>query len=580
MSAPFRTPAAHTALLALLRAIPPDGALWLAEDEPAIARIGANRTALGRAPLSRVAIDLLLAAPELAEAVQRGPGTRARWPVQVGERWLDAAFFWPADGKWGVALGSSLAVEGAVTAGVAEPTSGLPPLPPPLPPPPTGPPASVAPPVAPLPAIPAPKPPARAAQFSPAVTESLQALQAPAASEAPRAAPPSPSKAEPAPPLVLSAAAGVEAECGLPPRLLSLLQAAREKRASDLHVQTDQPPRHRVAGRLLAAGDPIAAGDVDAFVVALLSPALKESLAARGSVDLALAAPPHGRFRLNVGREASGFKLCFRLLPDAPASLSALAVPAEVEAVASYHQGLAVFAGPRGHGKTTTMSAIVNLINERSACHILTVEDPIEVVHAQKKAVVSQREVGRHTRSFPRALKAALREDPDIIVIGELRDRQTVEIALSAAETGHLVLATMSTRSAAKTVDRLIDLFPPEEQPQVRATLAGALKMIVSQRLLPKRNGELTPAVEIVTGSVPLWTLIRENKMHQLPSLQQRGKSIGMLRFDASLEALVAAGEVEPSQAHAAAENPAELLRVLHDKHGYTPVSAPAAAKE
>jgi twitching motility protein PilT len=218
---------------------------------------------------------------------------------------------------------------------------------------------------------------------------------------------------------------------------------------------------------------------------------------------------------------------------------------------------------------------VVDAINARSRAHIITVEDPIEVVHVPKRAVVSQRQVGEHTQSFARALKGALREDPDVIVIGELRDRETVEIALTASETGHLVLATMSTRSAAKTVDRLIDLFPPDQQQQVRATLAGALKMVVSQRLVPTPQGTRLPAIEVMTGSVPLWTLIRENKLFQLPSLQQRGRAIGMVRLDASLEAMVRDGQVEAEVALSFAEERPELERRLRDAK---PAPLPAGA--
>ena len=189
--------------------------------------------------------------------------------------------------------------------------------------------------------------------------------------------------------------------------------------------------------------------------------------------------------------------------------------------------------------------------------HIITVEDPIEIEHPPKRAVISQREVGTHTRSFQSALKGALREDPDVIVIGELRDRDTVEMALSAAETGHLVLATMSAPSGAKTIDRLIDLFPPADQAQVRSTLAGALKMVISQRLVPSADGARRHAAfELITGNVPLWSLIRDDKLFQLPSLLQRGRAYGMIRVEDSLQELLDAGKIDRETARRHADDP------------------------
>jgi twitching motility protein PilT len=221
-----------------------------------------------------------------------------------------------------------------------------------------------------------------------------------------------------------------------------------------------------------------------------------------------------------------------------------------------------VIAGPSGHGKTTTLSALVDLVNAARPHH--TVEDPIEIVYPRKAAVVSQREVGAHTRSFAAALKGSLREDPDVIVIGELRDRETVEIALTAAETGHLVIATMSTPSAAKTIDRLVDMFPPDDQSQVRASIAGALRAIVSQRLLPRADGQgVVAAIELVTGVLALANMIRDDKLFQLPSLLQRGKAFGMIRLDDTLVELVRAGRITADTAIAASENKRELASTL-----------------
>jgi twitching motility protein PilT len=274
--------------------------------------------------------------------------------------------------------------------------------------------------------------------------------------------------------------------------------------------------------------------------------------------------------RVNVNRQKTGWKACFRLVAPHPPKLQELGLPEELGRVAMYHQGLVVVSGPSGHGKTTTMASLVDQLNEAKPIHIITVEEPVEVLHPVKRAIVSQREVGLHTDSFHTALKAALREDPDVIAIGELRDRETVEMALSAAETGHLVLATMSTPSGARTIDRLIDMFPPDDQSQVRATLAGALKLVISQRLLPSVDGKrLVAAAELITGGIPLWTLIRDNKLFQLPSLLQRGRAYGMIRIDDSLAELVRQGLVVKDVARGFADDP----RVLD-----APAQAPAAA--
>ena len=367
--------------------------------------------------------------------------------------------------------------------------------------------------------------------------------------------------------------------------LCALLAQARQYKASDVHVFAEQPIRLRRNGELVPQGEPIRAAKVETMLRSVMSEGQEEDLVRQGYADLSLDLPKVGRLRVNIGKQSLGFKGCFRLVSDVVPTLESLGLPKDLENVAHYHQGLAVISGPNGAGKTTTMAAIVDIVNARSPHHIITVEDPVEIIHPVKTALMSQREVGAHTRSFARALKAALREDPDVIVIGELRDRETVEIALSAAETGHLVIATMSTRSASKTIDRLIDLFPPDLQSQVRATLAGALKIIVSQRLLPGVKGDMVAAAELITGSVPLWNLIRDNKLFQLPSLQQRGRSLGMIKFDTSLEELVRAGRITEEVAKKNAENPVELEKALRGGGASatgpgtpsTPGAAPAA---
>jgi twitching motility protein PilT len=326
--------------------------------------------------------------------------------------------------------------------------------------------------------------------------------------------------------------------------LATLVEAARAKGASDLHVAAARVTSIRTDGQLVPLdGSPaLSAAEAEGLLLPLLDRDMRTALNRVGYVDFALEAPGGGRLRSNICKQQQGLKGTFRLALPGPLPLDQLGLPPELAKIVSHHQGLVVIAGPSGHGKTTTLASLVDLVNSTKPHHILTIEDPVEIVHERKMAVISQREVGRHTTSFARGLKASLREDPDVIVIGELRDRESVEIALTAAETGHLVLATMSTPSAAKTIDRLIDMFPPEEHNQVRASVAGALRAIVAQRLVPKKGGGIVPAVELVTGCVPLAVLIREDKLYQLPNLMQRGRAFGMIRVEESIADLVRRG--------------------------------------
>lgn len=363
------------------------------------------------------------------------------------------------------------------------------------------------------------------------------------------------------------------------PALIGHLRQARNDGASDVHVGTGRPVMIRRAGRLLPTGQPLDESAADRTLLPLLDKAQFGLLHERGYVDLALELEHAGRLRVNVSRHRGGLRGTFRLVADAPKSLDALGLPAELAKVTSYHLGLVIISGPSGHGKTTTMASIVDQLNRERAWHIITLEDPVEVIHTRKKALISQREIGSHTASYARALKAALREDPDVIVIGELRDTETVEMALTAAETGHLVIATMSTPSAGKTIDALIDLVPPADQAQARAMLAGALKFVVSQRLLPTRDGQrLVPAAELLVGCVPLWSLIREQKLHQLPGLMQRGKAFGMIRFDESLRRLYEAGEISEGVAIANAHHPQSFTRPAERPSPTTSAQRPSGA--
>jgi twitching motility protein PilT len=320
----------------------------------------------------------------------------------------------------------------------------------------------------------------------------------------------------------------------------------------------------RIPGGLHPVSDVLSAAMVESMLLAVLTGEQRHWLGERGYVDTALQIEGLGRVRSNISRQREGLKGSFRLIMNPIPTLESLGLPQDLARATHQHQGLVVVAGPSGHGKTTTLAALVDLINTAKPHHILTIEDPVELVYERKKSVVSQREVGSHTRSFASALKASLREDPDVILIGELRDRETVEIALSAAETGHLVMATMSTPSAAKTLDRLIDMFPPDDQQQVRTSLAGAIRVVVSQRLVPSADGKtVVPVVELLTGVLPLAALIRDNKLYQIPSLQQRGRAYGMIRFDESLLEQVRLGRVAGEVAMQFADNKKEFAASL-----------------
>ncbi|MBK7195566.1 MAG: PilT/PilU family type 4a pilus ATPase [Myxococcales bacterium] len=396
----------------------------------------------------------------------------------------------------------------------------------------------------------------------------------------PHVAPPAPAAPPPAapPPAAPAERPRMRVSQG-DPGFVTLVRAARDQRATDLHVAAERPAMARILGTLIPQGATLSAATVERMLAPLLDDGQRRELTERGYVDSALDVTGAGRLRANIARVRGGWKGSFRLIAMAPPTLEQLGLPKELARITTYHQGLVVIAGPNGHGKTTTLAALVDLINGSKAHHILTIEDPVEIIHPRKRSVVSQREVGSHTKSFAAALKASLREDPDVIVIGELRDRETVEIALTAAETGHLVMATMSTPSAAKTLDRLIDMFPADEQQQVRSSLAAALKFVLAQRLLATADGQgVVAAVELLTGVLPLAALIRDNKLFQVASLQQRGRAFGMIRMDDSLAELVRSGRVPEEVAMRASENKRELANLLHPGAAAAAAAASAAA--
>ncbi len=418
----------------------------------------------------------------------------------------------------------------------------------------------------PMPAAPVQAAPAHAAPAHAAPVHAAPAHAAPAAPKAPIVHHAQPRLSfRPAPeesPLGEFVRADIPMEA--PQELRALLAKARAESASDVHIMAEQPVRFRCNGRLEAVGEPMSSERVSDLLMPLLNARNAKQLSELGYADFACPIEGAGRLRVNVNKQRTGLKGCFRLIMSEPPALETLGLPHELRQMLNYHQGLVVVSGPNGAGKTTTLAALVDLFNSERSVHIITVEDPVEVMHPIKKAIVSQREVGSHTKSFHAALKGSLREDPDVIAIGELRDRETVEKALEAAETGHLVFATMSTPSGASTIDRLIDMFPPDDQSQVRATLAGALKFVVSQRLVPRKDGHgEVVVVELLTGGMALWTLIRDDKLYQLPSLLQRGRGFGMIRIEDSLNDLLASETISMETAKLYADDP----RALGDSH-------------
>jgi twitching motility protein PilT len=339
------------------------------------------------------------------------------------------------------------------------------------------------------------------------------------------------------------------------PRLHAFLVSTRNSGASDFHLTVGQPPVVRVAAELLRAqADAFTAADTEAMVKEILTDAQWETLRTKHQLDFCYTITQGGRYRGNVFVDHRGIQGVFRVIPDMPPTIQELGLPAHLSEIADYHQGLVLICGPSGSGKSTTLAALVNLFNETRHDHIITLEDPVEFVHPFKNCLVNQREVGTHTQSFARALRAALREDPDVIVIGELRDNESILLALTAAETGHIVLGTLSSTSAPKAVDRILSSFPADEQPQIRASLSESLKFVIAQRLLPAKAGRKRIACfEILKGTTNIASMIRDEKTYQLYSAMQVGRSLGNQTFDEALKDLVRRDLVTPETAYMAA---------------------------
>jgi twitching motility protein PilT len=369
-----------------------------------------------------------------------------------------------------------------------------------------------------------------------------------------RLAAPTPSSAPRPAPIAAPAVSSSQGE----PALNRILAKAIQIHASDVHIHTGLPIQMRVAGRLIKANSPaLEPAQSEALILEILAEDERAHFLAHNDLDFAYSIPGVGRFRGNVYRQRRGIDAVFRPIPLEPPTLEHLGMPSSIAKLTSFHQGLVLVTGPAGCGKSSTLAALINLINEDRPDHIITVEDPIEFVHTSKHCVVNQRQVRKHTGSFANALRAALREDPDVIAIGELRDLETISLAITAAETGHLVLGTLHTNDAARTINRILDAYPPDQQSQIRAMISESLRAIVSQKLLPTVDGtRQVAALEILLVNIAVSNLIREERVFQLRSVMQTGRNLGMCLFDDSLLDLVKKGLISKETARLHSEDP------------------------
>ena len=344
-----------------------------------------------------------------------------------------------------------------------------------------------------------------------------------------------------------------------------LLEEVVRKRASDLHLQVSLPPMLRVDGSLtpVSGYDKLSEEEIEGLVFAILDQDQQQILLKDKEFDFSFAFGDLGRFRVNAFHERGNLAAALRLIPNEIKTVAELGVPPTVNNFADYPRGLVLVTGPTGSGKSTTLAALLDRINSERAEHIITIEDPIEFTHKSKKSVVAQREVHYDTYSFSAALRSSLREDPDVVLIGEMRDLETISAAITIAETGHLVFATLHTNSAAQSIDRMIDVFPPHQQPQIRAQLSNILMAICSQRLIPAIGGGRVVAAEILVASAAVRNIIREGKSHQLDAVIQTGADQGMQSMDKTLAGLVKAGTVTYDEARNFAVDLGEFDRMM-----------------
>ncbi len=338
--------------------------------------------------------------------------------------------------------------------------------------------------------------------------------------------------------------------------ITELLAFSQKNKASDLHIVSRKEPMARIDGGL----KPIKTGDLDAdevknMIYSIMTEEQRSEFEAEKEIDFAIAFGEESRFRVNAYTTTTGMAAAFREIPTKIPNMEQLNCPEIFKTFSELERGLVLVTGPTGSGKSTTLAAMIDHMNENTDRHILTVEDPVEFVHGKKRALINHREVGRHTKSFSRALKSALREDPDVILVGEMRDHETISLALTAAETGHLVMGTLHTSSAAKTVDRIIDVFPAGDKEMVRSMIASSLQAVISQVLLKRKGGGRAAAHEIMVGTSAVRNLIREAKIPQIYSMIQVGQRYGMQTMDDAIKKLVDEGVVDMGQAEEMAKS-------------------------
>jgi twitching motility protein PilT len=348
--------------------------------------------------------------------------------------------------------------------------------------------------------------------------------------------------------------------------LAELLQYTVEYKASDLHLTTGRPPMVRIAGRLIPSGyeTTLGADEAKTLIYSVLTDDQKAKFEEEHELDFSIGIPGVSRFRVNVFMQRGNVAGVFRAIGENIPAVDDLGLSDTIRQLALLPRGLVVVTGPTGSGKSTTLAAMINLVNQEKEAHIVTIEDPIEFVHPHLRCTVNQRELGHDTHSFPRALKSVLREDPNVILVGEMRDLETIAAALTLAETGHLVLSTLHTQDAAQTVDRIIDVFPPYQQEQIRVMLASSLKGVVSQILLPRADGDgRVAAREVLIVTPAIAAIIREGKTHQIYSAIQTGATHGMITMEKSLAELCRGGLITEEDALSKANHPQELRPLI-----------------
>jgi twitching motility protein PilT len=344
------------------------------------------------------------------------------------------------------------------------------------------------------------------------------------------------------------------------------LAVGKESDASDIHLSVNSQPIWRRFGLLepiWRQAEVLTAEDTERLVASFLSPEQQEQLASRGDVDFAYASGI-GRFRASVVRQRTGYDLVFRIISDRVRSMDELGLPEQLKMLTEFHNGLVLVTGSVGSGKSTTLAALVDQINRSRHDHIITLEDPIEYLITSGKCHVTQREVHTHTKSFANALRGALREDPDVIMVGEMRDLETIQLAITASETGHLVLGTLHTSNAARTLDRLLDVFPTDQRDQIRIMVSESLRGIISQQLVPRADGNgRALAIEILMNTPAIGNVIREGKTFMLPGIIQTGKKLGMKLMDDSIAELFQAGIISAEEAIYRAEQESDMKRLV-----------------